>query len=529
MLARGKKKTVLIILDGWGIGPAWGGNAIMQAKKPNFDLWWRTYPHSQLQASGIYVGLPDNTGGNSETGHLNIGAGRIIPQDLPYINKSIEDKSFFKNEVLLEAFTQAKKRNKNLHLIGLVGDGHVHSDLKHLFALLKMAKDNDFKNLFLDLFTDGRDSEPNSALSVMDKVENKIKEIGVGKINFISGRAYGMDRNKNWGRTSRVYNALTKGEAEVIETARECISRSYLRDISDEFIEPRLIAKKGEGKTVISDGDSVIFFNFRPDRARQISAAFTDIKIKELADRKILKNLYFATFVSRDPTVYGKQAFAPDEIKNTLPECLSKNNLKQLHVAETEKYAHVTYFFDGGREKPWPGEYHHLVPSPKVLTYDMTPRMSADKITDFVLSVATKKFDFIVINYANADMVGHTGNFQATVQTIEAVDENLGKLIPVLLNHGYYILITADHGNAEEMLNAKTYTQQTEHTSNPVPLILITKELELAKKKLNNGILADIAPTILALMGIEKPKEMTGNNLILNNYGQAPTDNISHN
>jgi 2,3-bisphosphoglycerate-independent phosphoglycerate mutase len=511
---RGNFKAALVILDGWGIGPPWGGNAIMQAKTPNMSFWWRKYPHSKLQASGEFVGLPAGTGGNSETGHLNIGAGRVIPQDLPHINQEIKSGNFFNNKIIIEAFNHVKKNSSNLHIMGLAGNGHVHSDLNHLYALLKMAKDNGVKKAYLDLFTDGRDSEPNSALSTFEKINQKITEIGIGEISFICGRSFTMDRNKNWGKISRAYNALTKGEAETSSSARECISRFYLRNISDEYIEPRLIAKDSAGKKLINDNDSLIFFNFRPDRARQISKAFTTERIKELPDRKILKNLHFVTFVSRDPKVYGNQAFKPEEIKNTISEVIYNNKLKQLHVAETEKYAHVTYFLNGGREKPWPGEYQHLVPSPKVPSYDFAPRMSADLISKSVISNCNKDISFMVINYANPDMVGHSGNYYATVHGVEAVDENLGKIAASLLRHNYVIFIIGDHGNAEEMLNASSNQPQTEHTSNPVPFIILSKDLEIAKKRLKNGALCDVAPTILSMMKIVIPKDMTGKNLI---------------
>lgn len=513
---RGAFKAALVILDGWGIGPPWGGNAIMQARTPNMDLWWRKYPHSKLQASGEFIGLPAGTGGNSETGHLNIGAGRVIPQDLPHINEEIENGNFFKNEIIISAFNHVKKNNSNLHIMGLAGNGHVHSDLKHLYALLKMAKENGVKNVYLDLFTDGRDSDPNSALATFETINQKISQIGVGKISFICGRSFSMDRNRNWGKTSRAYNALTKGEAEVSPSPRECISRFYLRSISDEYIEPRFIANDGDGKTTINDNDALIFFNFRPDRARQISQAFTGENIKELPDRKIIKNLYFVTFVSRDPKVYGIQVFKPGEIKNTISEVIYNNRLKQLHVAETEKYAHVTYFLNGGREKPWPGEYQNLVPSPSVPTYDIAPRMSADLISKYIISNCNKNFSFIVLNYANPDMVGHSGNYYATVHAVEAVDENLGVIATSLLRHDYVIFIIGDHGNAEEMLHAASNQPQTEHTSNPVPFIILSKDLEIAKKRLIDGSLCDVAPTILSIMKIAVPAEMTGKNLISN-------------
>ncbi len=507
---RGMRKVALIILDGWGVGPAWGGNAILQAKTQNMDIWWRTYPHTTLLASGEAVGLPPNTAGNSETGHLNIGAGRVVPQDLVFINNFIKDGNFFKNEKILSAFEHVKKNASALHIMGLVGTGTVHSCLDHLFEIMKMAKANQVTPVYLDLFTDGRDSDPESALGILEIINRKIKEIGVGQISSICGRYFAMDRDKNWGRTSRAYNAMTKGEAIESLNIRDAISKSYLRNITDEFIVPHLILDENHQKHLISDNDAVIFFNFRPDRSRQISYAFTDIKIPALNDRKILKNLYLLTFINRDPNPIGVVAFQTDEIKDTLAETISSRGLTQFHIAETEKYAHVTYFIDGGREKTLPKESRTVIPSPKVNTYDLSPAMSAEQITKSTIANADKDFSLIIVNYANADMVGHTGNFYATVQAIECVDLFLGKLVASLLQNNYTIVVTSDHGNADEMINPKTNQPQTEHTTNPVPFVIISKEMELSKRKLiANGALANIAPTILEIMGIPKPAEMT--------------------
>ncbi len=507
-------------MDGWGIGPAWGGNAIMAAKTRNMDIWWRTYTHTSLLASSEAVGLPTNTAGNSETGHLNIGAGRIVPQDLVFINNFIKDGSFFKNPNILAAFEHAKKNNSALHLMGLVGTGHVHSDIDHLYQLLKMAKDNQVQKVYLDLFTDGRDSDPESGLGVVENIAQKIKEIGVGQITTICGRYFAMDRDKNWGRTSRAYNAMVMGEARESASTRDAISRSYLRSTTDEFIEPHLIADKPGEKILISDNDSVIFFNYRPDRARQISLAFTDQKIPAMADRKILKNCYFVTFVNRDPSPLGIMAFEADEIKNTLAETISKAGITQFHIAETEKYAHVTYFIDGGREKPFPGEYRMVIPSPKVATYDLSPAMSAQLLADSIIKNVDKNFGLIICNFANADMVGHAGNFYATTQAIEYVDLILEKLVNTLLIHNYSIAITSDHGNAEESINPKTNQPNTEHTTNPVPFVIISKEMEIARKKMiSTGGLCNIAPTILEIMGIPKPAEMTSTSLFERSNG----------
>jgi len=512
---RGMRKVALIILDGWGIGPAWGGNAIIQAQTKNIDLWWRNYAHTSILASGEAVGLPANTAGNSETGHLNIGAGRIVPQDLVFINNLIADGSFDKNDKILAAFEHCKKNHSSLHLMGLVGNGRVHSNIGHLFKLLEIAKENGLKDICLDLFTDGRDSESESAMAIFEKVNYKLKELGVGRITSICGRFFAMDRDKNWGRISRTYNALTKGEASTYESVRDAISKSYLRNISDEFIEPCLITGKSNQRKIISDNDALILFNFRPDRSRQISYAFTNAVIKAMPDRKILKNLYFATFVNRDPHPIGIPVFNATEIKNSLAEIVSNNNLFQFHIAETEKYAHVSYFIDGGQEKPFPNEHRILVPSVKVKTYDLAPTMSAKKITDTVIANLNRNYNLIVCNYANADMVGHSGNFYATVQAIESVDQNVGKLVDSLLLHNYTVVVTADHGNAEEMLTARTKAPQSEHSCNPVPFIIVSKEIELAKARLKTGgSLSNIAPTILEIIGLEKPAEMTAESLL---------------
>lgn len=488
----------------------------MAAKTRNMDIWWRTYTHTSLLASGEAVGLPPNTAGNSETGHLNIGAGRVVPQELVFINGLIQSGAFFKDAKIIAAFDHVKRNNSALHLMGLVGTGFVHSDLNHLYQLIKMAKDNQVEQIFLDLFTDGRDSAPESALGIFEQISRKIKEIGAGQITSICGRYFAMDRDKNWGRTSRVYNALTKGEATENPTVRDAITRSYLRNITDEFIEPHLIVGESNQKITVSDNDAVIFFNFRPDRAKQISSAFTNQKIPAIADRKILNNLYFLTFINRDPNPVGIVAFEVKEIKNTLAEVVSSAGLTQFHIAETEKYAHVSYFIDGGREVPFPLEYRLVIPSPKVTTYDLAPAMSAEKITSSIINNINKNYNLIICNFANADMVGHAGNFYSTVQAIEFIDLYLGKLVNSLLLHNYSIVITSDHGNAEESINPRTNQPNTEHTTNPVPFVIISKEIEIAKKPLvSTGALVNIAPTLLEIMGIPKPTEMTASSLFV--------------
>jgi len=510
-----KSKVALIILDGWGVGPPWGGNAIIQAETPTMDYYWRRCPHTTLLAASEAVGLPPDSSGNSETGHLNIGAGRVVLQDLPFINTQIKNGSFFKNQNILRAFEHVKRNNSNLHLMGLISNGCVHADVSHLFSLVKMAKDNEITRVCLDLFTDGRDSDQNSALGIFDKVNYKLKEIGAGRITSICGRYFAMDRDKNWGRTSRAYQALTKGEAETSKSTRDAISKAYLRNISDEYIEPNIIIDENDNKTIINDNDSLILFNYRPDRSRQISKAFSPELLPELADRKILKNICFVTFVTREQNPVGIVAFNPKEIKNSLAETISNLGLKQFHIAETEKYAHVTYFINGGKEKPYPGEDNLMIPSPKVRTYDLAPQMSASKISEKLIVAASHNYDLLVCNYANADMVGHVGNYYAAVQAVEYVDQFLGKVINNLFKYNYTLVVTADHGNAEEMLNPKTNKPQTEHTKNPVPFIIISKQIEIARSRLlTGGALANVAPTILEIMGIEKPKEMTAESLI---------------
>lgn len=510
-----KRKAALIILDGWGIGPMWGGNAIVSAKTPNMDIWWRSYSHTMLLASSEAVGLPPHTSGNSETGHLNIGAGRVVPQDLVHINQEISNGNFAKNPKILAAFEHAKKNNSKLHIMGLVGFGHVHSSLTHLYELLKMAKASGVSQAYLDFFSDGRDCDPNSALEVFEQISQQIKAIGIGKVNFVSGRFFAMDRDKNWGRTSRVYNALTKGEAEQSLSARDLISRQYLKNINDEFIEPHFICDEKSPKVLIEDNDAVILFNFRPDRVRQLSLAFTRSDIPDMQDRKMLNNFYFLTFVTREPNPVGTLAFETPPIQKTLAEVISENGCSQFHIAETEKYAHVTYFIDGGREEPLPNEHRMLIPSPKVKTYDLAPAMSAEKVAKTVISNAHKKFDVVIINFANADMVGHAGNFYSAVQAVECVDECAGKVVNRLLLENYTVFITADHGNAEEMINPRTKTNQTEHTENPVPFVIISKEIEIARLRLKTGgSLSNVAPTILEVMGLQKPAEMTAVSLI---------------
>ena len=490
---------LLAILDGWGYREERYGNAIAYAHTPNMNSFIKKYPFTVLQAGGTAVGLPEGQMGNSEVGHINIGAGRIVYQDSLRILKAIEDGSFFENRVLKKAMEKAKKTK--LHLIGLIGPGGVHALPEHLFALLKMAKENGLKNVAIHCFTDGRDTPPKSALEYVRQIQRKIDEIGIGEIATIVGRYYAMDRDKRWERTKKAYEMLTQGKGRKAENAEEAVKEAYEKGETDEFIQPTVVKK-----TSIKDGDVVIFFNFRPDRSRQLTQAFVDNKFKEFERKKL--NLHFVTMTRYMDGLGVEIAFDKVMLKNTFGEVISKNGMMQLRIAETEKYAHVTFFFNGGREKPFDGEERCLIPSPKVATYDMKPEMSAYEVTrEVIKKIREKKYDVIVLNYANPDMVGHTGVWEAAVKAVEVVDECIGKVIDAVLEQKGIAIITADHGNAEEML--EDGNPKTAHTTNPVPFILVGKEAKLRK-----GNLGDIAPTMLDLLGIKKPKEMTGKSLI---------------
>ena len=502
-----KKVTMLMILDGFGKNPNKEGNAVANAKKPNIDKLMMTCPTAEVYASGPSVGLPEGQMGNSEVGHTNIGAGRIVYQDLTRITKSIEDGDFFSIKEFTEAIENCKKNNSKLHILGLLSDGGVHSHQRHLYALLELAKRKDFENVYVHCFLDGRDTLPASAEGYIQKLEEKMKEKGVGKIATLSGRFYAMDRDKRWERVKKCYDALVYAEGEKYTTATEAIESSYQKEVFDEFVVPAVI---GNGAK-IEDGDSVIFFNFRPDRARQITRALVDPKFDGFETKKM--NLYFVTMTEYDATMPNVHiAFKQEDLKNTYGEYVSSKGMTQLRIAETEKYAHVTFFFNGGKEQPFKGEDRILVPSPKVETYDMKPEMSAYEVTDKVVeAINSEKYDTIILNFANPDMVGHTGNLEAAEKAIEAVDECVGKIIDALSKHGGKALITADHGNAEQMIDYKTGEPFTSHTTNPVPLILYGME----DVKLKNGKLADLAPTLLDMMGLEKPAEMTGESLLV--------------
>ena len=505
-----KKTTMLMILDGFGINENSEGNAVKLAKIPNINEIMKQYPNTIIHTSGLDVGLPEGQMGNSEVGHTNIGAGRIVYQELTRITKSIEDGDFFSNQELVSAIENCKKNNSKLHVLGLLSDGGVHSHMRHLFAILELAKRKDFEDVYVHCFLDGRDTPPASADGYIAELEEKMKEKGVGKIATISGRFYAMDRDKRWERIKEAYNALVNGEGHKFSSATAAIENSYQKEIFDEFVKPSVICKNDEPVATIGENDSVIFFNFRPDRAREITRAIVDPDFDGF-ERNFVKT-YFVTFTNYDETLlpYVHIAFKKEEIKNTFGEYISKLGLTQLRIAETEKYAHVTFFFNGGEEKQYEGEDRILIPSPKVETYDMKPEMSAGEVTDKVVeAINSRKYDAIILNYANPDMVGHTGSLEATVKALEFLDGCVKRVVDAIENNDGTLLITADHGNAEQMIDYKTGELHTAHTTNPVPLVLIGRDV-----KLKEGRLADLAPTMLDLMNLVKPEEMTGESLI---------------
>ena len=504
-----KKLTMLMILDGYGINDNEKGNAIAIANTPVMDKLMKQNPNTIIKTSGLDVGLPEGQMGNSEVGHTNIGAGRIVYQELTRITKTIEDGDFFSIPELVQAIDNCKKNKTKLHVMGLLSDGGVHSHIRHLYAILELAKRKDFEDVYVHCFLDGRDTPPASAENYIAQLEKKMAEKGVGKIASITGRFYAMDRDKRWERLQKAYDALVNGIGEKAGTAQMAIEDSYQKEIFDEFVLPTLICNGEEPIATIEPKDSVIFFNFRPDRAREITRALVDENFDAFETKKL--NLFYVCFTNYDDTIPNVHiAFKKDELKNTFGEVVSKNNLTQLRIAETEKYAHVTFFFNGGEEKQYKGEERILIPSPKVETYDMKPEMSAYEVTDKVVeAIKEQKYDTIILNYANSDMVGHTGNLDAAVKAVEAVDECVGRVVEAVEEVGGVLLITADHGNSEQMIDYKTGEPHTAHTTNPVPLVLVGMDA-----KLKTGRLADLAPTMLDIMGIEKPEEMTGESLI---------------
>jgi 2,3-bisphosphoglycerate-independent phosphoglycerate mutase len=498
------KKLVLIILDGWGIGDGSKADAIANSKTPFYDHLLKTYPHSQLLTDGENVGLPEGQMGNSEVGHLNIGAGRIVYQDLAKINKAVREKTIDKNPVLLEALEYAKKNNKSLHLMGLLSPGGIHSHEQHLYKLCDLAKEHGLKNVFIHAFMDGRDCDPKSGLKHIINLENHLKT-SVGKIASVLGRYYAMDRDKRWERIKLAYDLLVNGVGKKFSNAVEAVKKSYEENVTDEFIKPCIISEEGK----IKEGDAVICFNFRTDRCREITTVLTQKDFPDFGMKTI--SLHYVTMARYDDTFKNVHViFEKENLSMTLGEVLSKTGKKQIRISETEKYPHVTFFFSGGREKEFDGEKRIMIPSQKVATYDLKPEMSATEVTDAIVAELKKaEADFVCLNFANPDMVGHTGVFQAVTKAVETVDACNKRVVETGIENGYSFIIIADHGNAEFMINSDG-SPNTAHTTNPVPCILIDKDY----KNISNGKLADLAPTILKILGLKIPKEMNGKILV---------------
>ena len=510
-----KKPVVLMILDGYGLNERKDHNAVAEANTPVMDSLMKDCPFVKGNASGMAVGLPEGQMGNSEVGHLNMGAGRIVYQELTRITKEIQDGTFFENPALLDAVNNCKKNNSSLHLYGLVSDGGVHSHNTHIYGLLELAKRNGLEKVYVHCFLDGRDTPPASGKDYVEQLEEKMKEIGTGKVASVMGRYYAMDRDNNYDRVEYAYKALTKGEGLTAESASAGIQASYDRQETDEFVKPTVILENGAPVATIQDGDSIIFFNFRPDRAREITRAFCNDEFTGFEREKKLDVVYVC-FTEYDPTIPNKEvAFHKVEVTNTFGEWLAANGLKQARIAETEKYAHVTFFFNGGVEEPNEGEERILVNSPKdVPTYDLKPQMSAYEVCDrLVESIESGKYDVIIINFANPDMVGHTGVESAAVKAVEAVDECVGRAVKAIRDVDGVMFICADHGNAEQLVDYETGAPFTAHTTNPVPFILVNYDEGWGLRE--GGCLADIVPTLIQIMGMQQPKEMTGKSLLI--------------
>lgn len=540
----GPKPTVLIMLDGWGIGPNNAGNAIVQANTPNMDKFWLAFPHTQITASGEAVGLPRGEDGNTETGHLNVGAGHIVYQDLPRINMSIADGSFYQNQALLNAVAHIRKYDSTLHLMGLIGAGGVHSNIEHLYALLNFCKQQNIQKVYIHGFTDGRDSPPTSGINYVQQVVDHCKKLGVGQVATLMGRYYAMDRDKRWDRIEKAYNTLTLGEAEqcVIDPIG-ALQEQYNKGITDEFIEPISICNKDGSHRVIKENDAAIFFNYRIDRPRELTRAFVmpdfeggikhqafdpysekytksniqeeNVKIETFQRKTKINNLYFVTMTRYEEGIPTDVAFPPQNIKNPLCKVFAENGLRQLRITETEKERFVTYYMNGQQDVMYPGEDRVIIPSKGVKSYDQAPEMSAYEIANEMISrIQQDKYDVIIANICNGDMVGHTGNLEASIKACEIVDEVIGKIAMAIMAKGGVLLITADHGNVEELINNETGEVDTEHSAYPVPLLIIGKQYMNQPQMLPTGILADIAPTMLKIMGISKPSSMTGRALI---------------
>ena len=511
-----KKPVVLMVLDGYGLSDNPDGNAVAMANTPVMDKLMKECPFVKGNASGLAVGLPDGQMGNSEVGHMNIGAGRIIYQELTKITKSIQDGDFFENAELLRAIENVTKNHSDLHLWGLLSDGGVHSHITHLYGLLELCKRQGIENVYVHAFLDGRDTPPASGKDYVAQLEAKMKEIGVGKIASLSGRYYAMDRDNRWDRVEKAYASLVYGEGETATDAVQAMADSYAKDVTDEFVLPTVIVDEaGKPLSLVKENDSVIFFNFRPDRAREITRAFCDKEFTGFERKNGFMPLTYVCFTDYDETIENKYvAFKKESITNTFGAYLAENNLTQLRLAETEKYAHVTFFFNGGVEEPNKGEDRILVKSPKVATYDLQPEMSAPQVCEkLVDAIKSDKYDVIVINFANPDMVGHTGVQEAAVKAVETVDECVGKAVEALKEVDGQMFICADHGNAEQLIDYETGAPWTAHTTNPVPFILVNADPKYTLRE--NGCLADIVPTLIQLMGMEQPAEMTGKSLLV--------------
>ena len=506
------KQYLLMIMDGVGLNDEEKGNAFKLANTPNLDRLTIKYPNTYIKTSGMAVGLPEGQMGNSEVGHTNIGAGRIVYQELTRITKEIEDGNFYNNEQLKYAMENVKRNDSTLHLLGLVSDGGVHSHIKHLYALLEMAKRENVKNVYVHAILDGRDTPPTSAVDYVKQLEEKMKELGVGKIATISGRYYAMDRDNRWERVKLAYDAMAFGKGQDFKIAQKAIETSYESQEFDEFVKPVVLTDSEDNPlATVNDNDPIIYFNFRPDRARELTKAFILDGFNEFETKKI-NNLVFVTMTQYDETIKNALvAYKPQVLVNTFGEYISKKGYTQLRIAETEKYAHVTFFFNGGKEEPYPGEKRILINSPKVATYDLKPEMSAYEVTDNLIKVIEEKScDVIIVNYANGDMVGHTGNLEKAIEAVEALDKCVGRVISKIEEVGGEALITADHGNCEQMLDLKTGEPITSHTTFDVPLIVVSNRV----KSLKSGRLCDLTPTLLTMMGEEIPQEMTGVSLV---------------
>ncbi|MCT4787590.1 2,3-bisphosphoglycerate-independent phosphoglycerate mutase [Exiguobacterium aestuarii] len=508
------RPVALIILDGFGMRDESFGNAVMAADKPNFDRYWEQYPHTLLNAKGEYVGLPEGQMGNSEVGHLNIGAGRVVYQSLSRVNNAIQDRSFFDRQAMNHLAGHVKKHDSSLHIMGLVSDGGIHSHIKHMYAIVEFAKLHGIEKVYIHAFTDGRDCDPKSGAGFLKETEEKLAELGVGQVASVSGRYYAMDRDNRWERVEKVYDVLVNGKGEVGTDPVEVLKKSYENDLTDEFVLPTVIEKDGKPIATIQDNDAIMFFNFRPDRAIQLSkvfkekAGFEGFKLSENHP----ENLLLVSMTKYSDDIDTDIVFPPEDLKNTLGETLSAQGYKQLRAAETEKYPHVTFFLNGQKEKPFEGEDRLLVPSPKVATYDLQPEMSAYELTDGLLErIESDEYDAYIINFANPDMVGHSGKLEPTKKAIEAVDECLGKVVDALLAKGGAAIITADHGNADIVTNPDG-SPMTAHTTEPVPCIITKEGVEL--KPVLEGALCDLAPTLLDLLGGEQPAEMTGSSIV---------------